>query len=96
MALDASTVRKEGQVILEQMAVIMRENSHSLKDQVEQRLKDYFAPDTGKFNERVTELLKNGGALERAILTQIGPSSVCLSHSVLLCCIILFFLFVNL
>jgi len=45
-----------------------------VQDQVALTLREYFDPRSGRFNERVEQLVKSGGDIERMLRSQIGTS----------------------
>ena len=49
-------------------------HQRTVQDQVAGTLREYFDPKSGRFNERVEQLVKSGGELERLLRTQIGAS----------------------
>ena len=72
--LDADVIRGEGDRLLATLEERLTNHQRSVQDQVAGTLREYFDPKSGRFNERVEQLVKNGGELERLLRSQIGSS----------------------
>ena len=70
--IDAERVRAEGDRLLENLGRSLAEHQRSVADQIGTCLKDYFDPESGRFNERVERLIRKDGELERLLRSQIG------------------------
>jgi hypothetical protein len=72
--LDADTIRSEGDRLLASLQVRLDGHQRSVQEQVAGTLRDYFDPRSGRFNERVEQLVASGGELERVLRAHIGQS----------------------
>jgi hypothetical protein len=72
--LDADVIRGEGDRLLAMLEERLANHQRGVQDQVAGTLREYFDPKSGRFNERVEQLVKNGGELERVLRSQIGAS----------------------
>jgi hypothetical protein len=72
--LDADVIRGEGDRLLATLEERLANHQRSVGDQLSGTLREYFDPKSGRFNERVEALVKNGGELERLLRSQIGTS----------------------
>ena len=72
--LDADVIRGEGDRLLATLEERLSHHQRSVQDQVAVTLREYFDPTSGRFNERVEQLVKSGGELERLLRSQIGTS----------------------
>ena len=72
--LDADVIRNEGDRLLQTLEQRLVHHQHTVHDQVAVTLREYFDPKSGRFNERVEQLVKSGGELERVLRSQIGTS----------------------
>lgn len=79
--LDADVVRGEGERILTALEHRLAQHQSTVHEQVASTLQNYFDPKSGRFNERVEQLVKSGGDLERLLRTQIGQSDSELSKT---------------
>lgn len=70
--IDAETVRREGDRLLELMQARMEDHSKTIQTNVAGTLKDYFDPQSGRFHERVERLIRNDGELETVLRRQVG------------------------
>lgn len=73
--IDADAVKAEGERILASMAAALRQHEELLTREVRTTLSAYFDPRSGKFSERVEQLLKKDGELEGALRRQLGGGS---------------------
>jgi len=72
--LDADAMRSESDRLLGLLEERLGSHQRTVQDQVGATLREYFDPKSGRFNERVQQLVGSGGDLERVLLTQIGGS----------------------
>src|SRR5689334_7927037 len=72
--LDADTIRSEGDRLLASLQARLDGHQRSVQEQVAATLRDYFDPRSGRFNERVEQLVASGGELERVLRAHIGQS----------------------
>jgi hypothetical protein len=72
--LDADVIRGESDRLLALLEDRLGNHQRNVQDQVAGTLREYFDPRSGRFNERVEQLVKSGGDLERLLRTQIGAS----------------------
>lgn len=74
--IDAERVRQEGDRFIENMGQALDQHHQQVTGKINDFLKDYFDPESGRFNERVQRLVAEGGELERIIRAQVeGDSS---------------------
>lgn len=69
--IDAQSVRHEGEKLLESMRSQLDGHREQVTSQVTATLKEYFDPQSGRFQERISALLANGGELETLLRAQI-------------------------
>lgn len=72
--LDADVVRGEGERILAALASELEAHKRTVQEQVAFSLREYFDPKSGRFNERLEQLIRSGGDLERVLRSQIGQT----------------------
>jgi hypothetical protein len=70
--IDADTVRHEGERLLGELDHHLERHREGVTQQVATNLKDYFDPDSGRFNERLERLLRKDGELEQVLQRQIA------------------------
>lgn len=70
--IDAERIRQEGDRFIENMKRDLEEHRLGVTRQISDSLKDYFDPESGRFNERVKRLVDDGGEIERVIRQQIA------------------------
>lgn len=70
--IDAHAIRNEGEKLLESMQNQLDGHREKVTEQVTATLKDYFDPKSGRFQERISTLLANGGELEKMLRAQVG------------------------
>ena len=70
--IDSYAVRNEGEKLLESMRTQLDTHREKVTEQVTATLKDYFDPQSGRFQERIGALLANGGELEKMLRAQVG------------------------
>jgi hypothetical protein len=72
--LDADAMRGESDRLLGLLEDRLGHHQRTVQDHIAATLREYFDPKNGRFNERVEQLVKDGGELERVLRTQIGAS----------------------
>ena len=72
--LDADVIRGEGDRLLATLEERLGSHQRTVQEQVAVTLREYFDPTSGRFNERVEQLVRDGGEIERVLRTQIGTS----------------------
>lgn len=78
--IDAELVRKEGELFVQKMGSALDRHQNDVSEQITRCLKDYFDPESGRFNERVKRLVDRDGELEQVIRRQVeGEGSVLVS-----------------
>lgn len=70
--IDADRVRREGEHLLGQLGHVLNGHQKVMTQQITSSLKEYFDPETGRFNERVERLIRQDGELESVLRRQIG------------------------
>ena len=72
--IDVEQVRSEGNRLMENLAVKLEEHQHSMTDRISGTLKEYFDPESGRFDQRVQRLINQDGELEQLIRRQVGSN----------------------
>src|SRR5262245_41295704 len=62
--VDGQALKREGELLLKDVAQALTEHRTHLDNTLSKALKDYFDPTSGRFHERVDRLLKKDGELE--------------------------------
>jgi len=77
--LDRDLLRMEAERMLGGLESQLQEHSRQLHSRLTDKLKEYFDPDSGRFEERVRRLVARDGELERVLKRQVGEedSSLC-------------------
>ena len=70
--IDGDTLRNEGERLVTQVAVALQAHQRDVSDKVASSLKDYFDPESGRFNDRVKRLIARDGDLEQALRRLVG------------------------
>ena len=70
--IDVDLIQRETQRMLETLAGQLGEHARGVQNHLAVSLKDYFDPESGRFNERVKRLVEKDGELERVLRSQIG------------------------
>jgi hypothetical protein len=70
--IDADLVRREGERLLLDLQRRFEDHARSVHDRTAQILKDYFDPQSGRFQERVDRLIRRDGELEQLLRRQLG------------------------
>lgn len=79
--LDADLVRRESDRLLQTMESRLSDHSRGLHDRMTTVLKEYFDPQSGRFQERVDRLVKRDGELEQLLFRQVGREDSQLSQT---------------
>lgn len=79
--VDGETVRKEGDRLLELLQARLDDHTKAVNDRVAHTLKDYFDPQSGRFQERVERLVRKDGELEQVLRKQLGQEDSELSKT---------------
>lgn len=69
--IDADAVRRESQAMLETMRERMDEHARVVNDRLTSSLRDYFDPEHGSFQQRISALVRRDGDLEQLLRRQI-------------------------
>lgn len=72
--IDAEAVRREGERLLLDLKHALEHSRSEIHDNLTSALKEYFDPQSGRFQERVDRLIKQDGELEQALRRQIGAN----------------------
>lgn len=70
--IDVESVRRESERLLERMQNRLGEHSMLIQERLTGLLREYFDPQSGRFQERVDRLVKKDGELEQMLRRQIG------------------------
>lgn len=70
--IDADLVRREGERLLLDLQRRFEDHARSVHDRTAQILKDYFDPQSGRFQERLDRLIRRDGELEQVLRRQLG------------------------
>src|SRR5438132_11804358 len=72
--IDADLVRHEGERLLLDLNHALEQSRGEIHDSLTSTLKEYFDPESGRFQERVDRLIKQDGELEQLLHRKIGTS----------------------
>ncbi len=70
--IDADAVKREGERLLENLNNALGSHRGQLTDSLTGTLKEYFDPNSGRFQERLDRLVKRDGELEQLLRRQVG------------------------
>jgi hypothetical protein len=70
--IDADAVKREGERLLVDLRNALEQSQHDIHSNLTTALKDYFDPQSGRFQERLERLIKQDGDLEQVLRRQIG------------------------
>jgi hypothetical protein len=70
--IDAEAVKQEGEKLLLDLKHALEQSRREIHDNLTSVLKDYFDPQSGRFQERVDRLVKQDGELEQVLRRQVG------------------------
>lgn len=79
--VDAQAVRHECQRMLELLQHHLHEHAGNVQTRLAGALREYFDPQTGKFQERVDRLIRRDGELEQVLRRQVGAEDSQLAKS---------------
>ena len=79
--IDAESIRRESEHLLVTLANRLDEHARSVHTRVTDCLKEYFDPESGRFQERVNRLIQKDGELEQLIRRQIAGDDSQLSRT---------------
>ena len=65
----------EGDRLLEQLGTALAEHQRGLGQELTSNLKEYFDPQSGRFNERIERLIRQDGDLEKILRRHIGADN---------------------
>ena len=69
--IDAEQIRAAGERLIEDFSTALNSHQEGVTERVASSLKDYFDPESGRFNDRVKRLIDKDGELERIIRSQV-------------------------
>lgn len=72
--IDAESVQRAGDRLLQELDSRLQHHAHGLTQQLASSLKEYFDPDSGRLQERITRLIRKDGELEEVLRRQIGQN----------------------
>jgi hypothetical protein len=72
--IDADLVRHEGEKLLLDLNHTLEQSRDEIHDSLSSTLREYFDPQSGRFQERVDRLIKQDGELEQLLHRQIGAN----------------------
>src|ERR1017187_2694555 len=70
--IDADAVKREGERLLVDLKSALDQSRNDIHSNLTNSLKEYFDPDSGRFQERVERLIKQDGDLEQVLQRQVG------------------------
>lgn len=70
--VDAEQIRRESERLLRGLESQLREHAGTVNNRVGDLLRDYFDPDSGRFQERIHRLIRKDGELEDLLRRQVG------------------------
>ena len=70
--IDADAVRREGERLLVDLKSALDQSRNEIHSNLTSALKEYFDPESGRFQERVERLIKQDGDLEQVLRRQVG------------------------
>lgn len=70
--IDGDLIRREGDYLLKALQNRFEEHARTVHERTAQTLKDYFDPQSGRFQERVDRLIRRDGELEQVLRKQLG------------------------
>lgn len=81
--LDADVIQRESSRLLEAVSHRLQQHASQVNDRVHNQLKEYFDPESGRFNERVKRLVSRDGELEQVIRRLVGAEDSELTKTLL-------------
>lgn len=82
--LDVEAIRREGDRLLVSMQTQLEAHARQVHDKTATTLREYFDPQSGRFQERVERLIKRDGELEQTLRRQLGTDDSELSKTLAL------------
>ena len=79
--VDAQALKREGELLLKDVAQALVEHRTYLDGTLSKTLQDYFDPTSGRFNERLERLLKKDGELESLLARKVTAADSELSRA---------------
>jgi hypothetical protein len=70
--IDADAVKREGERLLADLKIALDQSRIDIHSNLTNALKEYFDPQSGRFQERVDRLIKQDGDLEQVLQRQVG------------------------
>ncbi|MDJ0976035.1 MAG: hypothetical protein QNJ98_16370 [Planctomycetota bacterium] len=70
--IDAEAVRREGDAILAELRMALNGHREGLRTQIQETLRGYFDPKSGKLDQRLRGLVARDGELETVLRRQVG------------------------
>ena len=70
--IDTDRIREEGDRLVEKLGSALADHQRGVIEQLTANLKEYFDPQSGRFNERVERLIKRDGELEQLLRDHVG------------------------
>jgi hypothetical protein len=81
--LDVELIQRESANLLRSVSHQLQQHTHHVQDRVNSQLREYFDPESGRFNERVKRLVSRDGELEQLLRRQIGAEDSELTKTLL-------------
>lgn len=79
--IDVESIRREGDRLLQTLNERLEKHSQLIHDRTSQTLREYFDPQSGRFQERVERLIRQDGELEQTLRRQLGSDDSELSRT---------------
>ena len=70
--LDADILQRESSRLLESVSQRLQHHASQVQDRVGAQLREYFDPESGRFNERIKRLVSRDGELEQVMRRLVG------------------------
>ena len=81
--LDAEVIQRESAFLLKSVSQQLEQHSREVHTRVNSELREYFDPQSGRFNERVKRLVSRDGELEQLLRRQVGSNDSELAKTLL-------------
>ncbi len=82
--LDTDLIQRESASLIQAVSHQLQQHTQHVHDRVSSQLKEYFHPESGRFNERIKRLVSRDGELEQVLRRQIGTEDSELAKTLLL------------
>jgi hypothetical protein len=79
--VDVDQIRTEGSRLVEQVRAALDRHQQDVDRNISEGLKEYFDPQSGRFNERVNRLIDKDGELEQLLRRQVGREGSTLTET---------------